>query len=701
MKHSSSKSGCGCLLFLLLVVLPAVTFTTVWTWLEASSSPDNISSYAGTEAEIHVSAAYTPKEVNLPRQDSSYPITPLDIAGQISHAAPPAEDAAYTILMVLNGSDLETQNGFASDDVLEILKSGLDSDKINFLILAGGTLEWKNPWMPNREYAVYRVIDGALETLCYLGSQDLANPALLAGFLDLGYRMYPARNTALIFWNHGGGAVIGCGYDEVTEHSLLLSQFETALASSQAVEKPLEFIGFDACLMANLETACVCSRYANYLIASEELEPGSGWDYRFLSSLSQTPDMTGEEIGREIGESYISYYSTLAGRMLSVRAAISVIDLRHVPAVVQEVESLAAEMNQKLMTGGYNRIAKMRGMTMDFAGTGGEDDYDLIDLVDFCRQLSKDFPKHSAAVIEAMEEAVTFCGSTENVNNANGLTVYFPFYAKLSAYEYLPVYEEIDVMPHYTELIVNFARILNGDSIAVSSGFDPSAIAPEWESGNCSFRLTAEELENVYAVRFALWKVLEKRADGTACCVQLEESGEVNVSQDGEIAARFDGYQFSLNGNPCCLCEISRTPDETRYYIPAVLNGQDVRLMVTFSEKYPNGSILGAAPETGRDSFPIPQRGLISVRSGDKIRLRYPAALFSTEGGKESSAETAPDRYEGEEWIVKGSLKLEKEIAEEGEYLYGFVIVDTQRNEHPTGFIRMRVRYGTSGLGAA
>ncbi len=684
---------------LLMLVLSVGSFAAAWAWMDYTSSPERISSYSSGIPDTE--EAYTPKNIPVQQQKSSYPISPLDIAGRIENAAPPAKNAGYTILMVLNGSDLETQNGFATDDVMEILGSRLDTGKINFLILAGGTLEWKNSLMPNGEYAVYRVLDGKLETLCTLGRQDLSNPALLAGFLDLGYRVYPAERYGLIFWDHGGGAVIGCGYDEITEKSLLLPQFELALASSRAAEEPLEFIGFDACIMANLETACICSRYANCLIASEELEPGNGWDYSFLTTLSQNPSMTGEEIGREVGKRYISYYNTLIGRMFSVRATISVTDLEQMPSLVQAVEQLAEAANQKLMSGGYSLLAKARGRTMDFAGTGGEDDYDLVDLADLCRQLSPDFPAESQEVLTALEKAVVFCGCTENVENANGLTVYFPFYAKLSSYEYLPIYERLDILPHYTEFIVNFARILNGESIAVSSGFNPSAVTPSKGSdGVYSFQLSPEELEDIYAVRFALWKVVEKPEAGLVWCIELEEGGNAALSEDGSILTRFDGYCTALNGNPCCLLEVSRTSRETRCYIPAVLNGQDVRLMVQFSEKSPDGTILGAAPETGCSSFPLPQRGLIAVRPGDKLQLRYPAALFST-GGESSPSSAPPERYEGEEWTVKGALKLEKLPADAGEYLYGFILVDTQLNEYPTDFIWTRLSHADPGLGAA
>ena len=35
-----------------------------------------------------------------------------------------------------------------------------------------------------------------------------------------------------------------------------------------------DFIGFDACLMATAETALMLDQHADYLIASEETEPG-------------------------------------------------------------------------------------------------------------------------------------------------------------------------------------------------------------------------------------------------------------------------------------------------------------------------------------------------------------------------------------------------------------------------------------------
>jgi hypothetical protein len=63
---------------------------------------------------------------------------------------------------------------------------------------------------------------------------------------------FPADKYGLILWNHGGGSIAGYGYN-----SLTLLELNMALEKTQAANTKLEFIGFDACLMANVETAAI------------------------------------------------------------------------------------------------------------------------------------------------------------------------------------------------------------------------------------------------------------------------------------------------------------------------------------------------------------------------------------------------------------------------------------------------------------
>ena len=57
---------------------------------------------------------------------------------------------------------------------------------------------------------------------------------------------------------------------------MTLDEIATALKNGGC---DFDMAGFDACLMATLETAMVLEPYADYMIASEEVEPGNGWYY--------------------------------------------------------------------------------------------------------------------------------------------------------------------------------------------------------------------------------------------------------------------------------------------------------------------------------------------------------------------------------------------------------------------------------------
>ena len=77
-----------------------------------------------------------------------------------------------------------------------------------------------------------------------------------------------------------------------------LSGLDFALESAGV---KFDFIGFDACLMATVETALTMSEYADYLIASEETGPGVGWYYTdWLTALGMDPSMPTSRWGRRL-----------------------------------------------------------------------------------------------------------------------------------------------------------------------------------------------------------------------------------------------------------------------------------------------------------------------------------------------------------------------------------------------------------------
>ena len=121
------------------------------------------------------------------------------------------------------------------------------------------------------------------------GTNDMSNPEALCDFINFATENFPADRYQLVFWNHGGGTIGGFGVDEVSGNTQTLYQIDQAL--TQAGVK-FDYIGFDACLMATIETAFMLEKHADYLIASEESEPGYGWYYTdFITALSENPSM--------------------------------------------------------------------------------------------------------------------------------------------------------------------------------------------------------------------------------------------------------------------------------------------------------------------------------------------------------------------------------------------------------------------------
>ena len=79
-------------------------------------------------------------------------------------------------------------------------------------------------------------------------------------------------------------------FDELNENdSLSLEEIDTALTSIyDKMTDKFAFIGFDACLMATVETANMLVPHADYMFASEETEPGYGWDYTEIAGFMES-----------------------------------------------------------------------------------------------------------------------------------------------------------------------------------------------------------------------------------------------------------------------------------------------------------------------------------------------------------------------------------------------------------------------------
>ena len=199
-----------------------------------------------------------------------------------SQGAALSGDTQWAIYWYLCGSDLESEYGAATDDLLELLDVKLP-ENVKIVIETGGTRQWQNDMM-NADYLERYVYDSeGLHLIDQLPQANMGSEETLSKFLSFAKENYPATKTGFLFWDHGGGSVAGAASDENFGYdALTLDEMYKAFDSNYELSEetpPFEMIGFDTCLMATVDVAYTYNDIGKYLVASQELEPANGWLY--------------------------------------------------------------------------------------------------------------------------------------------------------------------------------------------------------------------------------------------------------------------------------------------------------------------------------------------------------------------------------------------------------------------------------------
>lgn len=220
---------------------------------------------------------------------------------------PMGVEDSWTIFVYMCGSDLESGVGAASTDIKEMLDANYN-DNVNIIIQTGGSCDWKEYGISNDKIGRYRVDRDSLELIEQLPNASMAESKTLEDFISWGVDQFPAEHMGVIYWNHGGGSIYGACSDENYEGMLTLSEFEKAMSNgTKEMTDKFDFVGFDACLMATIETANVFVPFADYMIASEESESSEGWNYTALvNKLVENPDTDAISLGKTIIDSFMT-----------------------------------------------------------------------------------------------------------------------------------------------------------------------------------------------------------------------------------------------------------------------------------------------------------------------------------------------------------------------------------------------------------
>lgn len=131
----------------------------------------------------------------------------------------------------------------------------------------------------------------------------------------------------------------GICFDDSTGHYLTTKDLTDAIEyiSQQVIHKKFSIIACDACLMSGIEIFTGLHPFANFFVASQEVELGLGYQYdHIVEPLVRNQICCGEELARHFVQAYREYYSPKID--FYTHAAI---DLSHAQALETNIDSLA------------------------------------------------------------------------------------------------------------------------------------------------------------------------------------------------------------------------------------------------------------------------------------------------------------------------------------------------------------------------
>ncbi len=365
---------------------------------------------------------------------------------------PMGEDGTWTIFVYLCGSDLESEGGMATDDLIEMMSAEI-GDNVRFVVQTGGAYDWYNEDVDRNKLQRFVIQNQTMEEVYSANADNMGDTAVLTDFLRWGVKEYPARHMGVVFWNHGGGSIEGVCYDENNdEDALILTEIDAAFYSvASEMTDRFEFVGFDACLMGTVETANVLASYARYMYGSQETEPGSGWDYTAIGNfLNDNPDADGAQLGKVVCDSYLE--ATKSDEDSDI-ATMSVINLAALDDFLIAFNTFAKSMYDA--GGDAGTLASMIreiGHAENFGGNNKSEDYtNMVDLGGLIEAGITDSESGAEEALGALKNVISYQVSGSSHASSSGLSVYYPL--QVGGSTELSVFEMVCISPYYLAFI--------------------------------------------------------------------------------------------------------------------------------------------------------------------------------------------------------------------------------------------------------
>jgi len=345
------------------------------------------------------------------------------------------------------GSDLEWEPGKegynASADLDEMIK-GYESlpnkESLDIVVAFGGCAQdgWKGMKIANISQLIQdsqdkRNVEDARKTVGIYGNSDaylykaegahMGDESSLLLFMDYlkdGYRSHEKK--FLVFWDHGGAYAGCCNDTNFNSDGLNLTEIANGLKKNQAEMGLFDLIGFDQCLMASMEVAKVIKNYAKYMMGSEELEPGHGWNWTTVVTAYSGKDSV-TEAATEMVDNFVQdvHFYKSDGKTLAL------LDLSRFDDLLSKIDPVASLFAQNLAAYSDGIIFGAT-QSQDFGKSQKADSRVSVDLIHFAENIKDkisdaDTKVKLDEVIAAGKAFVIHAKNDGTRPNAKGVTI--------------------------------------------------------------------------------------------------------------------------------------------------------------------------------------------------------------------------------------------------------------------------------------
>lgn len=319
------------------------------------------------------------------------------------------------------------------------------------------------------------------------------DPNTLISCCKWGIKDYPAKDYALILWNHGTGIIDppsgriinpaelfsfnpstnrleldrsigfldlinglepeqrGICWDDSIGNYLTNQKLESALATitkDYLEGNKLSIIGFDACLMSMIEIGNIVKNYAHIMVSSQEVELGMGWNYSAILYPFEKNNLDMNTFAQHIVDTYAKTYNSITNDY-----TLSAIDLNSIESLEHNVDRVAQLFIEALNKQKNRTVKNALKASRNKLLCTHFDEPTYVDLHHLYSNLLNnlghfrfDDAKAGTTITAALErklsqgkeliDNIVIANTTgRNLKNAHGISIYFPERGMYTSYK--------------------------------------------------------------------------------------------------------------------------------------------------------------------------------------------------------------------------------------------------------------------------